>query len=54
MMAETRPLDITHMVDEGTVDDLLLGIMEDPPVLPQSPETYPGEAIVVDGTVKEG
>ena len=48
MMVEARPLDITHTVDAGTVDDLLLEIMDDPPVLPQSQEAYPGEPIVVE------
>ena len=48
MMVEARPLDITHTVDAGTVDDLLLEIMDDPPVLPQSQEAYPVEPIVVE------
>lgn len=53
MMVEARPLDITHTVDADTVDDLLLGIMDDPPVLPRNPEAYPGEPIVVESTVEE-
>ena len=53
MMVEARPLDITHTVDAGTVDDLLLEIMDDPPVLPQSQEAYPGEPIVVEPTGEE-
>ena len=48
MMAEARPLDITHTVDEGAVDGLLLKIKEAPPVLPQSPEAYPEEPIDVE------
>lgn len=54
MMVEARPLDITHTVDADTVDDLLLEIMDDPPVLPRNPEAYPGEPIVVESTVEEG
>ena len=53
MMVEARPLDITHTVDAGTVDDLLLEIMDDPPVLPQSQEAYPGEPIVIESTGEE-
>ena len=53
MMVEARPLDITHTVDAGTVDDLLLEIMDDPPVLPQSQEAYPGEPIVIETTGEE-
>ena len=53
MMVEARPLDITHTVDAGTVDDLLLEIMDDPPVLPQSQEAYPGEPIVIEPTGEE-
>ena len=48
MMMEARPLDITHTVDADTVDDLLMGIMEDPPVLPQAKPIYPQSTIVVD------
>ncbi len=49
LMAEARPLDIQHTVDAKTVDDLLLEIMDDPPVLPQKSEGYPGEPITVSG-----
>ena len=52
MMAEARPLDIAHTVDTATVDDLLMEIMEDPPVLPQTPEAY-AEPIQVDGSTEE-
>ena len=48
MMMEARPLDITHTVDADTVDDLLMEIMEDPPVLPQAKPIYPQSTIVVD------
>lgn len=53
MMVEARPLDITHTVDADAVDDLLLEIMDDPPILPRNLETYPGEPVVVDATVEE-
>ena len=52
MLVEARPLDITHTVDAAAVDDLLLEIMEDPPVLPQAAEAY-GEPIQVDGATEE-
>lgn len=52
MMAEARPLDIAHTVDTATVDDLLMEIMEDPPVLRQTPEAY-AEPIQVDGSTEE-
>ncbi len=48
MMMEARPLDITHTVDADTVDDLLMEIKEDPPVLPQAKPIYPQSPIVVD------
>ena len=34
MLIPARPLDINHRVDSGTVDNLLLEIMENPPKLP--------------------
>ena len=45
MMAEARPLDISHTVDRSTVDGLLLEIMDDPPLLPVQRPAYPGEPI---------
>ena len=53
MMAEARPLDISHTVDASAVEDLLLEIMEDPPVLPQTSDAYTEEPIVVDSSVRE-
>ena len=47
MMAEAKALDISHTVDASTVDDLLQKIREDPPVLPQAREAYPGEPIEI-------
>lgn len=47
-MAEARPLDISHTVDAGTVDNLMREIMEDPPILPPQPQAYPGEPIEVN------
>ena len=49
MMIEAKPLDITHTVDESTVDDLLSGIMDDPPQMPAPKREYPEEPITVDG-----
>lgn len=49
MMIEAKPLDITHTVDESTVDDLLSGIMDDPPQMPVQKREYPEEPITVDG-----
>ena len=48
MMAEARPLDISHTVDRSTVDGLLLEIIEDPPLLPLHRPAYPGEPIDLD------
>lgn len=53
MMTEARPLDITHTMDTGVVDDLLLAIMEDPPTLPQSSPAFSADAIVVESTGEE-
>jgi hypothetical protein len=49
MMAEARPLDINHTIDSQAVDDLLLEIMEDPPVLAQPREDYAEAAVVIEG-----
>lgn len=48
MMAQAEPLDTTHIVDSETVDALLVEIREDPPVLHQILNTYPGGEIVVE------
>ena len=49
MMAEARPLDIIHTVDSAAVDDLLLEIKGDPPMLTQKTEAFPAEPITVEG-----
>ena len=48
MLIEARPLDITHTVDAGSVEDLLLEIIDDPPLLPSQRPSYPGEPIDLD------
>lgn len=48
MMIEAKPLDITHTVDPGTVEGLMSGIREDPPVLPTVRTGYPREPITVE------
>ena len=47
MMAEARPLDISHRVDADSVDDLLHEIIEDPPTLPDQRPIYPRPTIEV-------
>ncbi len=47
MMAEARPLDISHRVDADSVDDLLHEIIEDPPTLPERRPIYPRPTIEV-------
>jgi hypothetical protein len=42
LMAEARPLDITHTVEPSSVDSLLLEIMDEPPALPHRQEPYQG------------
>ncbi|MBP3878347.1 MAG: hypothetical protein J6E44_10365, partial [Lachnospiraceae bacterium] len=37
MLMEAKPIDIDHRVDEEQVENLFLEIMDDPPVLPQTP-----------------
>ncbi len=54
MMAEARPLDVTHTVDSQAVDDLLLEIMEDPPPLPHADSIFAEEAIVIGPDEQEG
>ena len=53
MMTQARPLDITHTVDANSVDDLLLEIKYDPPVLPEPRREYPTSSIDVVGETKE-
>ena len=53
MLAEARPLDITHTVDADSVEGLLLEIIEDPPVLPSQRLAYPGETIDLDSDGEE-
>ena len=48
MLMEARPLDITHTVDADAVDDLLMEIMDDPPLMPAAKPIYPTPTIVVD------
>lgn len=52
MLVEARPLDISHTVDAGSVEDLLLEIMDDPPVLPQQPAPYP-DSVVIEAESEE-
>ncbi len=54
MMAEARPLDVTHTVDSQTVDHLLLEIMEDPPPLPYADSIFAEDAIVIGPDEQEG
>ena len=53
MMIEARPLDITHTVDASAVDDLLMGIIEDPPTMPESRPIYPQPTIIVNPPQEE-
>ena len=53
MMAEARPLDITHTVDTQAVERLLLEIMDDPPQLPHNDGIFAEEAIVIDPDEQE-
>ena len=52
MMVEAQPLDITHTVDAEAVNSLLLEIIDDPPVLPQTPDMYPGGTIIVENATE--
>ena len=52
MMAEARPLDVTHTVDKNTVDMLFEEIINDPPTLPQNTSSLFEEAIDGSCTVK--
>ncbi len=53
MMVEARPLDISHTVDTSTVEGLLQEIIEDPPVLPQTPDPTPEGHIVTEVSGEE-
>ena len=53
MMAEARPLDISHTVDRSVVDGLLMEIIDDPPLLPMRRPAYPGEPIDLDPDEEE-
>jgi hypothetical protein len=43
MLVEAKPLDVDHRVDEDTIDNLLVEIVEHPPELPREKVLY-GEA----------
>ncbi len=53
MLTPARPLDITHTVDAKTVDNLLLEIIDDPPVLPPQSQEYPNTPINVNISSEE-
>ena len=53
MMAEARPLDIAHTVDETAVDTLFHEIRENPPALRRTTEVYPDGQIDVPSTSTE-
>ena len=53
MLTEARPLDISHTVDAETVDNLLLEIIDDPPVLPPQSQEYPNTPINVNISSEE-
>lgn len=53
MMEAARPLDITHTVDADTVEDLLQGIMEDPPPLIREKKPFAEDAIVIEPEQEE-
>ena len=52
MMVEAKPLDVDHRVDEDTIDDLLLEIVEHPPELPREKVFY-GEASAIVAAPEE-
>ena len=54
MMIPARPLDITHTVDTGKVDGLLLEIRDDPPPLRKAKEFMPDGVIEIDPEEQEG
>lgn len=53
MLTPARPLDISHTVDAETVDNLLLEIIDDPPVLPPQSQEYPNTPINVNINCEE-
>ena len=53
MLTEARPLDISHTVDARTVDNLLLEIIDDPPVLPPQSQEYHNAPINVNVNSEE-
>lgn len=53
MLAEAKPLDIDHRVDEDTIDNLLLEIIENPPELPIDRVLY-GEGAVEESEANLG
>jgi hypothetical protein len=53
MLTPARPLDITHTVDAKTGDNLLLEIIDDPPVLPPQSQEYPNTPINVNISSEE-
>lgn len=53
IMAQAKPLDIAHTIDSETVDNLLLEIMDDPPVLPQASQIYSDGIISVEKNGEE-
>ena len=53
VMAEARPLDITHTVDIEAVDSLLLQIKEAPPPLPQTDSNVVEKTIEIDPEEQE-
>ena len=53
MLTPARPLDIAHTVDAETVDNLLLEIIDDPPVLPPQSQEYPDSPINVNISSEE-
>ena len=53
LMAEARPLDIAHTVDETAVDTLFHEIRENPPALRRTTEVYPDGPIDVPSTSTE-
>lgn len=53
MLAPARPLDISHTVDADSVDNLLIEIMDDPPVLPEQTQDYTNTPIDISVDSKE-
>ena len=53
MLIQAKPLDTTHAVDSDVVESLLLGIREDPPLLPHMPATAPDGTIIVESGVTQ-